>query len=122
MIASEPTAVGRYALRDLIGSGGMARVYVGRLEGWAGFSKAVAIKRLHPDLARDPEFSAMLLDEARLTAHIRHPNVISTLDVVRENGEFLLVMDYVVGVSLDLLMKRCRAEQRAIPDAIVSAL
>lgn len=121
-VSAERAVVGRYMLHELIGSGGMARVYVGRLEGWAGFSKAVAVKRLHPDLASDPELAAMLLDEARLTAHIRHPNVVGTVDVVREQGEFLLVMDYVVGVSLDVLMKRCRAAQRAIPDAIVAAL
>ncbi len=114
--------VGRYVLSELIGSGGMARVYAGRMEGWAGFSKAVAVKRLHPDLARDPEFSAMLLDEARLTAHIRHPNVVSTQDVVREDGEFLLVMDYVVGVSLDVLFKAAIARDEVVPEAIVSAV
>jgi eukaryotic-like serine/threonine-protein kinase len=92
--------VGRYAIYDEIASGGMAAVYFGRLLGPAGFSRTVAIKRLHSEFAKDPDFVTMLLDEARLAARIRHPNVVSTLDVVFEAGELLLVMDYVEGESL----------------------
>ncbi len=47
------TVVGRYAIFDEIASGGMATVHLGRLVGAAGFSRTVAIKRLHPQLARD---------------------------------------------------------------------
>ncbi len=71
----------------------MATVHIGRLIGPAGFTRTVAIKRLHPQYARDPEFVAMFLDEARLAARIRHPNVVSTLDVVALEGELFLVMD-----------------------------
>jgi len=80
--------LGRYALHGEIASGGMATVCFGRLVGAAGFSRAVAIKRLHPHLVKDPEFSAMFLDEARLAARVRHPGVVSTLDVVARR-EFL---------------------------------
>src|SRR5437764_773063 len=89
--------VGRYALYDVIASGGMAAVHIGRLLGPVGFARTVAIKRLHPNFASDPEFVAMLLDEARLAARIRHPNVVPTLDIVAEGKEILLVMEYVVG-------------------------
>ena len=44
----------------------------------------MAVKRLHPHLASDPDFVTMILDEARLAARIVHPNVVATLDVVRE--------------------------------------
>jgi serine/threonine-protein kinase len=74
--------LGRYALHGEVASGGMATVNYARLLGGAGFSKVVAIKRLRPQYANDPEFSAMFLDEARLAARIRHPNVVATLDVV----------------------------------------
>src|SRR5688572_28592343 len=83
--------VGRYALYEKIASGGMATVHIGRLSGAVGFSRTVAIKVLHPGLARDPEFVSMFVDEARLAARIRHPNVVQTLDVVSENGELFLV-------------------------------
>src|SRR5215208_33452 len=58
--------VGRYALYGEIASGGMATVHFGRLQGPVGFSRTVAIKRLHPQFAKDPEFVSMFLDEARL--------------------------------------------------------
>src|SRR5690242_7696500 len=95
--------IGRYIVHRRIAAGGMATVHLGRLIGAAGFSRTVAIKRLHDGYARDPDFVAMLLDEARLASTIRHPNVIPTLDVVAENDELLVIMDYVEGESLAAL-------------------
>src|ERR1700736_6603488 len=86
--------VGRYVLFGEIAAGGMATVHFGRLSGPVGFSRTVAIKRLHPQFAKDPEFVTMFLDEARLAARIRHPNVVSPLDVVATQGELFIVMDY----------------------------
>ncbi|PKN49727.1 MAG: serine/threonine protein kinase, partial [Deltaproteobacteria bacterium HGW-Deltaproteobacteria-20] len=100
--------VGRYSLHAEVAHGGMATVHVGRLAGPVGFSRTVAIKRLHPHLARDPEFVAMFMDEARLAARIRHPNVVSIIDVVAEQGELLLVMDYIQGESVSRLLKAAR--------------
>ncbi len=97
--------VGRYALYAEIAAGGMATVHIGRLLGPVGFSRTVAIKRLHPQFAKDPEFVSMFLDEARLAARIRHPNVVPTLDVVATQGELFLVMDYVQGESLSRLVR-----------------
>src|SRR5271169_5317019 len=89
--------VGRYALYGELASGGMATVHLGRLLGPVGFSRTVAIKRLHEQFAKDPEFVSMFLDEARLCARIRHPNVVPTLDVVTVGGEIFIVMEYVAG-------------------------
>jgi serine/threonine-protein kinase len=100
-----PRIVGRYALYDELAAGGMATVHLGRLLGPVGFSRTVAIKRLHPQFARDAEFVAMFLDEARLAARIHHPNVVQTLDVVAASGELFLVMDYVAGETLSRLWK-----------------
>src|SRR5579859_3554799 len=103
--SSDVRVVGRYALCDRIAGGGMATVHLGRLLGQAGFSRTVAIKRLHAHLAEDPEFVAMFMDEARLAARIHHPNVVSTLDVVARDSELFLVMEYVHGESLARLMR-----------------
>jgi serine/threonine-protein kinase len=94
------TVVGRYAVYDAIASGGMATVHFGRLLGQAGFTRPVAIKRLLPQFAKDPEFVSMFVDEARVAARIRHPNVVGTIDVVATQGELFLVMEYVEGESL----------------------
>src|SRR5262245_39528397 len=92
--------VGRYAVYREIASGGMGSVHYGRLRGPVGFSRTVAIKCLHPQFAKDPDFVAMFIDEARLAARIRHPNVVQTTDVVAVEDELILVMEFVHGESL----------------------
>jgi eukaryotic-like serine/threonine-protein kinase len=100
----------------------MATVHYGRLLGPVGFSRTVAIKRLHPQFAKDPEFAAMFLDEARVAARIRHPNVVQTLDVVALDGELFLVMDYVQGESLGRLIRASSAKREFLPLDIVSSI
>lgn len=114
--------IGRYALYREIAAGGMATVHLGRLLGPVGFARTVAIKRLHPQFAKDPDFATMFLDEARLAARIRHPNVVSTLDVVSTDGELFLVMDYVQGESLSRLMRRHRQLGEPIDLPIIIAI
>jgi serine/threonine-protein kinase len=118
----DPRIVGRYALYTEIASGGMATVHIGRLLGPVGFSRTVAIKRLHPQFAKDPEFVSMFLDEARLAARIRHPNVVSTLDVVALDGELFLVMEYVQGESLSKLIRGVVSRKERIPQPIVLSI
>ena len=114
--------VGRYAILGKLAAGGMATVHVGRLLGPVGFTRMVAIKRLHPEYARDPEFVSMFLDEARLAAKISHPNVVSTLDVVATGGELFLVMDYLQGQSLSWLIKQATKTGEPIPSRIVASI
>jgi hypothetical protein len=115
-----PRVVGRYLLCDPIASGGMATVHLARLIGAEGFSRTVAIKQLHPQFAYDPQFVAMFLDEARLASRIRHPNVVSPLDVVAIPPELFIVMDYVHGEPLSRLVKRSASV--AVSARIASAL
>lgn len=110
-----PRQIGRYALHEEIAAGGMAAVHLGRLLGSVGFARTVAIKRLHPQFAKDPAFVAMFLDEARLCARIRHPNVVPTLDVVSLDDELFLVMEYVHGDSLARLVKTAHDRGEAVP-------
>lgn len=117
-----PKVIGRYALFGELASGGMATVHLGRLLGPVGFSRTVAIKRMHEQFAMDPEFVAMFLDEARLAARIRHPNVVQTLDVVAANGEVFLVLDLVHGEALARLLRECAASGQLIDVKIVSAI
>ena len=113
-----PRVVGRYVLYGEIASGGMATVHFGRLIGPAGFARPVAIKRLHAQFARDPDFVKMFFDEARLAARIAHPNVVPTLDVVSADDEVFLVMDYVRGTSLAQLVRTARRNGERIAPLI----
>jgi serine/threonine-protein kinase len=114
--------IGRYAIHGAIASGGMASVHFGRLTGAGGFARTVAVKRLHPHLAKDREFAAMFVDEARLAARIRHPNVVATLDVLAVSDELLIVMEYVHGESLAELCRVASARKERIPPAVASAI
>jgi eukaryotic-like serine/threonine-protein kinase len=114
--------VGRYAIFDEIAAGGMATVHLARLAGPVGFSRVVAVKRLHPHLLDDQEFKAMFLDEARLAARIRHPNVVPTLDVLVHDKELILVMEYVHGESLLALTRAARQRKAPIPLSVAVAV
>ncbi len=113
--AIKPRVIGRYALFGEIAAGGMATVHFGRLVGPVGFSRTVAIKRLHAQYAKDPEFVAMFLDEARLASRIQHPNVVTTLDVVNMPSEVFLVMEYLQGESLSRLIRNSRKLGEQVP-------
>ncbi len=111
--------VGRYAIQGDIATGGMATVHFGRLIGPSGFTRGVAIKRLHPQFAKDPHFVAMFLDEARLASRIRHPNVVPILDVVAEKGELFLVMDFIPGEAISKLFRKT---PEGLPASIASSI
>ena len=113
-----PIRIGRYALYEALAAGGMATVHLGRLVGPVGFSRTVAIKRLHEQFAADPEFVPGFLDEARLAARIRHPNVVPTLDVVAEEGQLFLVMEYVPGESLSRLLRISSEKKVKVPPRV----
>ena len=119
-------ALSRYQLRGEIASGGMATIYYGRLAGAGGFSRTIAIKRLHPQFAKSPEFLSAFLDEARLVSRIRHANVVPTLDVIAERDEVYIVMEYVPGDSLSsvlgILAKAGRTPPIDVTIAIVTSI
>src|SRR3954469_674037 len=112
--------IGRYRVYSELASGGMATVHLGCMLGPAGFSKLVAIKCLHARFALEAEFVAMFLDEARLTSSIHHPNVVASLDVVTEQGELLVVMEYIHGESLAALLRTSRQARELPPIPVVT--
>jgi eukaryotic-like serine/threonine-protein kinase len=95
----------------------MGAVHVGRVRGVEGFSRLVAIKCMLDTVASDPEYVTMFLDEARMASRIRHVNVVPTLDVVRDQESFWIVMEYVAGTSLSTL-----ARLGPIPPSIAVAI
>jgi serine/threonine protein kinase len=121
-VATAPLVIGRYALFDELAAGGMATVHLGRLLGPVGFGRTVAVKRLHAHYLKDPEFITMFMDEARIVARIRHPNVVPMVDVVQGDQGLFLVMEYVHGESLSRLMRSARKNEEVIPPRIVAAI
>jgi serine/threonine-protein kinase len=116
----EQQRLGRYQLVGEIASGGMASVFLARLGGVAGFQRFVAIKRLHPHLANEPEFVEMFLDEARLAASIHHRNVVPILEIGTTSGGYYLVMEFIEGRTLARLMTQAAVLRETVPrDALL---
>ena len=112
--------LGRYQLLAKLASGGMATVFLARIGGVGGFDRRVAIKVLHPHLSEDAQIRDMFLDEARLAARIRHPNVVPTLDISDTDGDgFFLVMEYIEGDHLGGLLTEAARQQERLPVPVV---
>ena len=114
--------LGRYVLYDEIARGGMGAVHLGRLLGPAGFRKLVAIKRMSPLLASDPDTVRRFQAEAAVSARVLHPSVVSALDVGAEQGELFLVMELVRGESLARLLTAARERGEPVPSDVAAAI
>jgi serine/threonine-protein kinase len=82
------------------------------------FERLYARKRLHPQHVTDARFRAMFLDEARLAGLIRHPNVVSVIDVGEDVDGPFLIMDLVDGQPVARLIARSRCATPPRPRAV----
>jgi eukaryotic-like serine/threonine-protein kinase len=89
-----------------IGSGGMAMLYLARRRGVGGFSRLVTLKLVHPHLTEDEHVVKLFLNEARIAAHVTHPNVVHVEEVGQAAGSYFIAMEYVHGVTLAELLAR----------------
>jgi predicted ATPase/serine/threonine protein kinase len=106
---------GRYTLLRRLASGGMAEVFLARQGGLMGFEKLVVVKRILPGFAQNEEFKKMFLDEARLAADLRHPNVVNIFDVGQDAGTYFIAMEYLHGQDLSSLWHRHRETGEQLP-------
>lgn len=107
--------LGPYIIEERLASGGMAEVFVAHREGSHGFKKRVALKRILPQLAKDPDFVTMFIDEARLAARLEHPNIVQVFDFGEYDGELVLAMELVVGTHVGRLIRATRARNEHVP-------
>jgi len=106
---------GRYVLLERVALGGMGEVFRAAALGSAGFSKAVAIKRILPHLAADAAFVRMLVDEAKIASTLEHPNIIQVLDLGEHQGAYFIAMEYVAGQSLSSILAAARKRGEKLP-------
>ena len=90
----------RYRITERVAAGGMAEVFRGVAESIQGFRKNVAIKRVLPALTKNKKFVAMFLDEARLSLHLQHANIVQVFDIGHADETYFIVMEFVDGVDL----------------------
>tara|TARA_B100001750_G_scaffold152429_1_gene122150 strand:- start:5058 stop:7142 length:2085 start_codon:yes stop_codon:yes gene_type:complete len=101
--------IGPYKLANRIAVGGMAEVFRALEEPPVGAPRSVVIKRMLPDLARDPECRRMFELEGELGMRIQHPNVVRVLDRGVDDEPYI-VLEHVFGVDLWVLARRLQRE------------
>jgi serine/threonine protein kinase len=101
--------LGGYELRAKIADGGMAEVYVARRVSGLGAGEVVAIKTIREQFARNKEFVTMFMDEAKIVARLRHPNIIQYHELGTDDGQLFLAMELLFGQSLWSLWDGCRS-------------
>ncbi|HEU4614920.1 MAG TPA: protein kinase [Kofleriaceae bacterium] len=111
-MSSRPTRLGRYELITRIGQGGMAEVQLALQRGPAGFEKLVVVKLVHDSLASQKAFVDMLLDEARVAALVKHPNVVDIYDLGQAEGRYFIAMEYLEGEPLLGVLRAGREGKR----------
>ncbi|HEY0190493.1 MAG TPA: tetratricopeptide repeat protein [Kofleriaceae bacterium] len=104
--------LGRYELITRIGHGGMAEVQLALQRGPAGFEKLVVVKLVHETLASQKAFVDMLLDEARVAALVKHPNVVDIYDLGEDAGRYFIAMEYLEGEPLLAVLRAGRDGRR----------
>lgn len=105
----------KYRVIKRLEAGGMAEVFVGEAVSVQGFKKQVAIKRVLPHLAQNPDFIEMFLDEARLSAKLTHANIVSVFDISAREDTYFLVMEFVDGANLKKIIENVSARNKSIP-------
>jgi serine/threonine-protein kinase len=114
--------LGRYVILRRLAQGGMAEVYLARSREGVGLGRKLAIKRVLPHHARSASFVEMLIDEARISAHLNHPNVAQVLALeVDATGAPFIVMEYVEGCSLSQLLRKLKSELKRMDLPIAHA-
>jgi serine/threonine-protein kinase len=101
-----------------LATGGMAEIYIARREGPHGFSKRIALKRILPQLAADPEFVAMFIDEARLCAQLTHPNLVQVFDFGEEGNELYMAMELVEGTTAAKVVRAAAGREEPVPTEV----
>ncbi|MCX5391799.1 protein kinase [Streptomyces sp. NBC_00094] len=114
--AGGSVAGGRYQLRDLLGEGGMASVY---LAYDSALDRQVAIKTLHTELGREQSFRERFRREAQAVAKLSHTNIVSVFDTGEDtlDGAVMpyIVMEYVEGLPLGSVLAADVQQYGAMP-------
>lgn len=113
---------GRYLLLEQAGQGSMATVWRAAMRWAHGLFRQVAVKQILPDLTARTKFVSLFVEEARIGSQLQHPNLVQVLDFGREQGCHYMVMEWVDGLDLGSWVEAHRAQGRATPWPLVTAV
>jgi serine/threonine protein kinase len=111
---------GNYEILSLIGRGGMAEVFRARALSGPRAGQEMALKRLLPALAQDPQSVELFAGEADLSRLLDHPNIVKVVEVGVIKDVYFMVMELIDGRDLAAVLKKCK--QRNVPMPVDFAL
>jgi serine/threonine-protein kinase len=115
----QQTQFGRYELLEVLGEGGMARVFRAVRSGPMGFRKEVALKQILPHVARQEAMLRALINEARLGGFLRHRNIVEVYEFDQVDDTYFMAMEFVQGYTLDEVLARVRSRGFLPPDVVL---
>lgn len=115
--------VGPYEVLGHLATGGMGEVYLAKRRGIGGFERTVVLKIMLQHLTHDERFSAMFIDEARISSQLSHPNIVQVFDLGRaEGGALYLAMEHLHGQSTATCLKQSAQSRTYLPETIVARI
>ena len=106
--------LGRYHLLDRIAFGGMAEIFRAKTFDGSGHAHLVAVKRILAHLAEEEDFVQMLVDEAKITSVLKHPNIARVYEFAKSKDEYFIAMEHVDGKDLRTILERCRKQKKVL--------
>ncbi len=106
---------GPYVILDRIGDGGMAEIFLAKVQGYSGFEKLIALKKILPRYSRSTTFAQMLIHEAKLAAQLQHHNVVQVMDLGEIEGQVYIAMEYVRGRDLAGVLSNTYRRKELLP-------
>ena len=117
-----PIRYGRYYLIHRIASGGMSEVFLAKIFGAEGFERALAVKRIPPDLNDKGELARLMIREAKLAAKLHHPNICHIYDLGRIDDTWFIAMEHIQGKTLRQVVSCAHKKRALIPVEITVAV
>ncbi len=106
---------GPYIILDRIGDGGMAEIFLAKMQGYSGFEKLIALKKILPRYSSNRTFAQMLINEAKLAASLQHFNVVQVLDLGEIDRQVFIAMEYVRGRDLAAVLSNTYRRKERLP-------
>ena len=119
----EPQRFGNYVLTAHLGRGGMADVFRAQRTGAAGFERTAVVKRILAPYNDDQNFVDMFINEAKIAAHLTHPNIAHVYELGEVDGEYFMAMEYIKGKDLLHVLRyvaRKNPERRHLPPEVAA--
>ncbi len=115
MTSAKSQRFGPYVILDRIGDGGMAEIFLAKMQGYSGFEKLLALKKIHPRYSQNHTFAQMLIHEAKLAAALQHFNVVQVHDLGEIDKQVYIAMEYVRGRDLAAVLSNTYRRKERLP-------